>query len=349
MVQTVLGPIDPGELGITSMHEHVLIDLRCYFRAPGEASERGHVDAPVSLERLGSLGRRWWYNSENCTMLDERVGAEELGRWRTAGGASVVDVTSIGIARDPLALARVSRASGVAIVMGASHYVPVTYTDDLHAVAEDELAESIARDVEVGVGDTGVRAGVIGEVGNFWPTNDTSRKVLRASGAASARTGAAVTVHPGFVDEAMMHHVADLAAGGADPSRMIMGHVDTMSVEAIGEVADAGAYVQFDTFGLEDTLWGEVHDQDTAIPTDEQRLDRIERLVEWGHEDRVLVAHDVCFRSMLAGGGGKGFAHLLENIVPRMRRRGMGGRLVQKLLVDNPARALAFPQRAARI
>ena len=342
-MQTVLGPIDPHGLGITSMHEHVLIDLDCYFRAPEEASERWHIREPVSMDGLGSMGQRWWYNSDNCQLFDERAGAEELGRWFTAGGGSVVDTTSIGIGRDPLALARISRATGVGIVMGASHYVPVTYDDDLHARPEQEVADSIVRDIDVGVGETGIRAGIIGEVGNFWPTVETSRKVLRASAAASARTGAAVTIHPGFSDEALMHHMSDLADGGADPARVIMGHVDTMSVEAVREVAETGAFVQYDTFGLEDTLWGEVAGQDTAIPSDEQRIERIAQLIDWGHEDRVLVAHDVCFKTMCSRYGGKGYAHILESIVPRMRRRGLADRTVRKLLIDNPRRALTFP------
>ncbi len=339
----MLGLIDPGDLGMTSMHEHVLIDLRCYFMMPDQASERWHIPAPVSMDRLGTMGRRWWYSHDNCTLLDERVGAEELGRWFVAGGGSVVDTTSIGIARDPLALARISRATGVGIVMGASHYVPVTYDAALLARSEDEIADSIVRDIDVGVGETGIRAGIIGEVGNFWPTNEVSRRVLRASGAASARTGAAVTIHPGFSDEALMHHMSDLVDGGADPSRVVMGHVDAMSVEAVREVAETGAFVQYDTFGFEDTLWGEIAGQDTVIPSDDERIDWIVQLVEWGHEDRVLVAHDVCFKTALVRNGGKGYAHIIESIVPRMRGRGLSEETIGKLLVGNPARALAFP------
>ena len=342
-VQTVLGPVDPSALGLTSMHEHALIDVRCYFQMPDEATERWYVDAPVTMDILGNLGKRWWYNQDNNTLLDEGVQTEELRRWFLAGGGSVVDTTSIGIARDPLALARISRATGVNVVMGASHYVPLTYTEDLRCRSEDEIAESIIRDITVGVGDTGIRAGIIGEVGNFWPTSETSRKILRASARASAETGAAITLHPGFHDDALMHHMSDLVEAGADPSRIVMGHVDTMAIDAVRRVAETGAFVQYDTFGLEDTLWGEVAGQATPVPSDVERMERIEQLIDWGHEDRILIAHDVCFKSMLSRYGGKGYSHVLESIVPRMRRRGYSERSVRSILVDNPMRVLTFP------
>ena len=328
---------------MTSMHEHALIDLGCYFQMPEEATERDRIHQPVSMERLGTLGRGWWYNRDNCTMLDERTAAEELTKWRLAGGGTVVDTTSLGIGRDPLALSRISRASGVGIVMGASHYVPDTYDQSLHARGQDEIADSIVRDVETGVDETGIRAGIIGEVGNYWPTNETSRRILRASAEASARTGAAVTLHPGFSDDALMHHMSDLLGAGADPGRIIMGHVDTMSVGAVREVAQTGAYVQFDTFGFEDTLWAETAGQEADIPSDDDRIDKIFELLEWGFQDRLLIAHDVCFKTMLIRYGGKGFAHLIENIVPRMRRRGISQSAIEAILIDNPRRALTFP------
>jgi phosphotriesterase-related protein len=137
--------------------------------------------------------------------------------------------------------------------------------------------------------------------------------------------------------------MTDLVKAGADPSRIVMGHLDTMGTDAVRRVAEAGAFVQYDTFGLEDTLWGEVAGQATAIPSDVQRMERIEQLIEWGYEDRILIAHDVCFKSMLSRFGGKGYFHILESIVPRMRRRGLSERSMRSILVDNPGRVLTFP------
>lgn len=341
-VQTVLGPLALDRLGMTSMHEHGLIDLRCYFEMPEEASERSYVDAPFSMDISGEVGKRWWYNNDVNLLVDEREQREELRNWYLAGGGSVVDTTSIGIARDPLALARISRATGVNIVMGASHYVPPTYTEALHARSEDEITESVVRDVTVGVGETGIKAGIIGEVGNLWPTNETSRKVMRASARASKETGAAVTIHPGFHDDALMDHMKDLLGAGADPSRIVMGHLDSLGMDAIREVAETGAFLQFDTFGMEDSSWGPIAGSWASIPTDAQRMAYVAQLIEWGYEDRILIAHDVCFKAALTRYGGKGFAHIIESVVPRMRLRGFTQESIDNILVENPKRVLAF-------
>ena len=221
-VQTVTGPIDPGELGVTLMHEHLLIDLECYFQAPDAASERAWVNAPLTMERLGGVGARVAYNLDNLKLLDEGAAVEEASRFRYAGGGTLVDVTSRGIARDPLALARISRATGLNVVMGASYYVPFAHPLNMDSKSEDEIAEEIVHDVTVGVGETGIRSGIIGEVGNFHPLSENERKVLRASAAAHLATGAPITIHPG----ADRIEIVDiLAKAGADPRHVVMGHL----------------------------------------------------------------------------------------------------------------------------
>ena len=341
-VQTVLGPIDPSQLGVTLTHEHLLIDLGCYFQAPEEASERWYIDKRLTMDVLGTIGKRWGYNHDIQRLLDTKAATDELFKYKLAGGNSVVDTTSIGIARDPLALARMSRQTGVNVVMGASHYVPVSYPADLEKKAEQAITDQIIRDVTVGVGDSGIKAGIIGEVGNFWPTNETTRKVLRASAHAAMETGATVLIHPGFHQDALMHIMNDLMEAGMDGKRVIMGHLDSFAdLGLLREVADTGATLEYDRFGWEDTSW--IFDNPQLYtPSDVQRMERFEKLIEWGYGDRLVVAHDVCFKTDWAAYGGKGFAHIVENIVPRMRKRGFTEKQIHAILVDNPRRMLTF-------
>ncbi len=56
----------------------------------------------------------------------------------------------------------------------------------------------------------------------------------------------------------------------------------------------------------------------------------------------MMIAQDVCQKWMCTRYGGKGYAHILSNIVPRMRKRGWTEEQIHAVLVDNPARALAF-------
>jgi phosphotriesterase-related protein len=76
-----------------------------------------------------------------------------------------VDPTNRGLARDPLALARVARAIGLSIIMGSGYYVAAAHPPDMDARTADDVAREIVTDLTVGVGDTGVRAGFIGEIG----------------------------------------------------------------------------------------------------------------------------------------------------------------------------------------
>ncbi|MDA1188132.1 MAG: hypothetical protein O2854_00410 [Chloroflexi bacterium] len=342
-IQTVLGPIEPDELGITLTHEHVLIDLGCYFEVPEEATERWFADAPVTMDILGRVGKRWTFNHDMQRLLDEKEARAEVLKYRYAGGDSLVDVTSIGIGRDPLMLARMSRATGLHIVMGASFYVPQSYAPDLHTRSEDDITQQIIRDITVGVGDTGIKSGVIGEVANWWPTNETTRKILRASAHAAMETGATVLIHPGFHPDAPMHHMDDLIKAGMDPKRVIMGHLDGVSdMGKIKAIAETGATLEYDRLGWEDTSWvTDIYDG-ISIPSDVQRMERFEQIIEWGFGNQLVVAHDVCFKTDWTSRGGKGFAHILENFVPRMKKRGFTEKQIQAILVDTPKRMLTF-------
>ena len=341
-VQTVLGPIEPDDLGITLTHEHLLIDLTCYFEAPDAASERGYIHRPLTIDWLGRLRPRWKYNIDNMQLLDERATTEEVLEYRYAGGNSLVDVTSIGIGRDPLALARISRATGLNIVMGASHYVPVSHPPDMDQRSEDSIAERIIRDVTVGVGETGVRSGIIGEVGCWWPMPDNVRKVLRASARAQTETGATILIHPGSHNESHAEILDILVKAGADPTRVVMGHLDTAlsDMGLLKDLASSGCFLEYDTFMTEDTTPSSLTPQDMV--NDVQRMEKLELLIENGHGDQIVIAQDVCTKRHFVRHGGKGYAHILNNIVPRMRRRGFTEEQVNAILVDNPKRALTF-------
>ncbi len=343
-IQTVLGQIEPSELGITLTHEHLLIDLTPYFAMPEEASERSWVDAPVTMDRLGGLLKRFITNRSNLQLLDVDEAIEEILKYRYAGGGGLVDTSNVGLARDPLALARIARATGLNIIMGASYYVPLSYPPDLHERSEEDIGDEIIRDLTVGVADTGVRAGVIGEVGNFWPTNETSLKVLRASARASVETGAAILIHPGFHPDSPPHILNTLVEAGTDPKRIIMGHLDVFAVgrDWLRDLAKSGCYMEWDTFGLEDSSVAGGNLDHTQPASDAQRIQMLEFMLAEGFGDQVVIGHDVCTKFHRRKYGGKGYAHILENIVPRMRARGFSEADINRILVDNPARALAF-------
>ncbi len=342
-VQTVLGPIEPEQMGITLTHEHLLIDLDGYFAQAEEASMRFYEHQPVTMDILGKMGKLWFRNHANLRLLDEKLVIKEALRFRHAGGNSMVDTTSIGIARDPLALTRISRATGLNVVMGGSYYIPLFHPADMDDREEGAIEEEIVHDITVGVGDTGIRSGVIGEIGCMAPLDENTKKVLRASARASVRTGAPITIHPGFEETSPATILDVLVEAGAEPGQIIMGHIGPV-VKDLGllrNLASSGCYIQHDLFGAESTnheYLGRVGQQ----ISDAQRIERLEHLVEHGHENQLLVAQDRCSLIHLERFGGPGYAHILENIVPRMKKRGFSRDLLDKVLIGNPAKALAF-------
>ena len=122
-VQTVLGPVDPGQLGRTLTHEHIFFDGSWVETRPQSASDQAFFDKPVSQEILGRLRYRLKPNRDNGRLDDVETAIEEVGLFKQYGGGTLVEASSIGIGRDPIGLARVSNATGVNIVMGASFYV----------------------------------------------------------------------------------------------------------------------------------------------------------------------------------------------------------------------------------
>ncbi len=341
-VQTVLGPIESSDLGVTVAHEHLLLDITCYTVQAEHATGRALRDSPVQIDMLGDLPSRFLYSLENMRLLDERVALQEVLRFRRAGGDSVVETTSATIGRDPLAYARISRATGLNVVMGSGYYVSVSHPPDMAERTVDSIAEEIVRDLTVGVGETGIRSGVIGEVGCSFPLHPDERKSLVASGIAQRETGAPVTLHTGGPREAKCEILDALLEGGANPRKVIFGHSDGyLDPDDLRALAEVGCYIQLDVFGWEDTSIERIL-PGFRFTNDAERLQSIANIAEMGYIDHVLVAQDVCQPWQYVCMGGKGYAHHLESIVPRMRRLGFADEDLRRIFVDNPARALAF-------
>ena len=340
MVQTVLGPVAPSELGPTMTHEHLLIDFLCMFNPPPEASVRARGYEPVTLENLGWVRYNCFSNRDNLMLMDEETAIAEAALYKRVGGGTIVDATTIGIGRDPLALARIARASNLNVVMGAGYYVDAVHPEGMDALAESDIAAQIVSEIQQGVGDTGIKAGIIGEIGCTWPLTANERKVLRAAATSQRETGAAILIHPGR-DETAPREILDvLAEAGADVGRVIMGHLDrtVTKFETLMDLANGGCYLEWDLFGNETSYYPL---SDIAMPSDAQRIDFIAKMVAEGFGERVVIAHDVCQKHRLVRYGGHGYGHIVENIVPRMRRR-LSAEEVDAIVVANPARILTL-------
>lgn len=341
LVQTVLGPIEPSALGPTTTHEHLLCDLSFLFRPARYAPSEELEDAAITLENLGWIRRHYYSNHSNLRLADVDTAIEEARLYHDVGGRTIVDATTSGIGRDPDVLARIARESGVHIVMGAGFYVDAKHPADMDERSVDDLASEIVADLTEGVGDTGVRAGIIGEVGCGWPMTTNERKSLTASAVAQQETGAAILIHPGRNEGAPAEILGVLADGGADLSGVVMGHLDrtVFDFDVLRGIAESGCYLEWDLFGNEGSYYPQA---EIDMPSDAQRLDLIKRIVDEGYGDRVVIAHDIFTKHRLATYGGHGYGHILQNVVPTMRRKGFSEEQIEAITVANPARVLAL-------
>jgi phosphotriesterase-related protein len=295
---TVLGPVPGHQLGTTLPHEHVFIDLVREYRGDG-------------------------------LLNDHALAVEELGAFVAAGGRTVVDCTSLGLGRDPEALARVARETGLNLVMGCGWYRDPYLPAEVDQQPVEALAELVVRDIEEGVDDTGIRAGIIGEVGaDRWYVSAREERSFRAAARAHHRTGLTITTHAARWPVGLPQ-LDLLAEERVDPRRVVVGHCDMVpDPDYHLALARRGAWVQFDT------VQGE-SEYDVRC-----RVAWIRSLAEHGHLDRVLLSHDVCLRSNLAAMGGCGYAYVPTAFADVLRSSGFDDADLRMLLVDNPRRAL---------
>jgi phosphotriesterase-related protein len=350
-VQSVLGTIDPGSLGITLPHEHLLIDQTLggvYFVEPESLSERALAHQPVSLENLSWVRYHTKDSLDNQIMDNLEMAIKEATLFKLEGGKTIVDQTNRGIGRDARALARISRATGLQIVMGSGYYADSPgIRDHVSQQSEEKLAEEIVGDFMLGVDDTGIRAGIIGELGCSWPLKPNEAKGLRAGAIAQRLTGASVTVHPGRNDRAPLEIVDLLEAAGADLGRVVINHMDRCgySLETRLSLLKAGCFIEYDLFGFEGHYPPRVALAEGKLPDMPNDLGRIKEIIdltERGYLHRILVSHDIGMKVMLVSYGGWGYAHLLREVAPLMRIYGMTDQQITALMVDNPRQLLTI-------
>lgn len=345
---TVDGPVAPARVGRTLPHEHLLLDFslpvdeperwaRAGRRMPVGATDVLFYRTPLRLDMLSDVvhGRM---NHDNYVLDDEALAIREAGEFKRHGGGTIVDLTSIGLGRNPEGLRRIARATGLNVVMGSSWYTKGFHPADMSQRSVEALTGEIVRDVAVGVGDTGIRAGLIGEVGTTGgPLTADEIRVVRASGRASRLTGAAVSLHTA----ARLHEqgrILDLlAAEGADLSRVVVGHSDPIADDLpfLAGLLDRGVYVQFDVLGRPPLIT-------RNRPTDAEVGATIKALVDAGHVNRILLSQDICTKTSLKAYGGTGYSYIEQMFVPYLRQLGVPDGQIRTMVVDNPTRVLTL-------
>lgn len=334
----MLGPVSVAELGITLAHDHVLMDGSFMYVDPPTAADQPLADEEITLENRGWVAYHWTSNHHNVQLDSEELAIRELKRFAAAGGRTVIDPTNNGLGRDPEPLVRIAEASGVNILIGAGYYLGGTHPSDMAERSVDDIAAEIIRDLTVGIGDSGVRAGLIGEIGCTYPWLPNEKKSLRAAVAAQRATGAALMVHPGRDPDSPVEIAEIVAEEGGDLTRTTICHIDRTCTDRgwLAELASTGVSLEYDLFGNESSWYPPNPKVD--MPSDAERMDVVLWHFENGLEEQALLSHDIATKHRLHAYGGLGYDHLITNVVPRLLERGLSDDDVRTLIVGNPAR-----------
>jgi predicted metal-dependent phosphotriesterase family hydrolase len=309
-VMTVRGEVPVDQLGFTLPHEHVLIDLVQVFPANLLAFDFVLGDIDLAIDEV----RRY---------------VEAAVPWGH-GRPALVDVTTDArMGRDPVGLRRVSEALDLHIVMGSGRYREPWYEPELGRIPTSELGDRFVTEIEQGVGDTGIRPGIIGELGadrDF--LSPAEERVLRAGARAHRRTGLPITLHARF-GKVGLRQLDVLEEEGVALGRVIVGHSDTdPDLEYHEALARRGAWVQFDTIR-------------GRFPfTIERRVRYILEARRRGFLDRILLSHDVCAQSHLVAFGGSGYDYLPARFGDRLREADLAEDELRMLFIESPRRAL---------
>lgn len=336
---TVLGAIDPAGLGHTLMHEHLFVDLRRPAHALRPGEDAPEAAEPLTLANLAAV-RNGAPNADNDLLDDLDMLIEEVHDFADAGGRTIVDVTGMHMGRDPEKLKALSEHTGLHVVMGGGYYTPTFHPLDMAERAVDAIAAEIAEEIISGVGDTGVRPGIIGEIGaEDAPLGDAEWKSIRASARASRITGAPMTFHHGGQGEEKLDVIRACMDEGVPPENIVMGHAGGLAadLDLARKVLATGVFIEFDFLASPGSPWGHL-----VLMGDHQITRGLVHLLDAGFASQIVLGHDVCQKIQLKRYGGKGFDYITRHMLPELTRLGASKEAIEMLMVSNPARALAF-------
>jgi len=344
-VNTVLGRIDSTEMGITLTHEHLICDWTARMEPPAEAAERARWEQPVTAADAWLLTENPACRRDNGVLDDPIAVAQELRHFIESGGRTVIECTNDDIGRDPLALREISEATGLNIIMGSGWYVHAFHDAATLPKDADELADALVQEFEHGVGATGVKPGIIGEIGVSPMFTDAERIRLRAACRAQRRVGAPLLIHmPGWQRRGF--EVLDIVLGEEEvrPEAVVLCHMDPSGSDPAyqRQVAERGVWLEFDMIGMSTYYAGE-----GQSPSPEQTAVAIAGLVEAGFASQLLLSHDVSVKGMWTRHGGNGFGYVPRLFIPRLQRSGVPASATTELLTVNPSRLFEGARRGS--
>jgi phosphotriesterase-related protein len=316
-LNTARGAIDTTDLGTTLMHEHVFL---------------------MTTEILQNYPEDW--GDEANRIADAIVRLNEL---KSRGVDTIVDLTVVGLGRYIPRIVRVAAETDLNIVVATGLY---TYNDvpfyfhyrgpGTPLDGPEYMTDMFVRDIEQGIADTGVKAGILKCATDTPGVTPGVERVLRAVAHAHRRTGVPISTHTHAGTKRGLEQQRIFAEEGVDLSRVVIGHSgDTTDLDYLEELIASGSYIGMDRFGV-----------DVYLPF-EDRVDTVARMCERGHAEKMVLSHDACCywdalpeEMRTVGLPNWHYLHIHNDVIPALKERGVTDDQLTTMLVDNPRKIL---------
>ncbi len=307
-VETVLGPIQDSQLGVTLSHERVLVFM---------GADNCHYP--------------WLFDWEKTRARVTR----ELSQAKAGGVDTVIDLTTPDLGRDVQFVAEVAEASGMNVVVATGIWrdVPRSFWER----DPEKIADIFVREIEVGIGETGIKAGVIKVANDVEGVTPQAEPVLRGAARALKRTGCPISTHQWAPNEVGRHQVEIFQEEGAPMDRVCIGHsADTTDADYLESLLNAGVYLSMDRYPGR-----------PGRPDWRQRNATVKALLDRGWVHRLMLGHDYAPEPVMAGRNDSpgeapnGYLSLATVALPALRDDGVSDDAIGMMLRDVPRNFLA--------
>ncbi|MBJ3816912.1 phosphotriesterase-related protein [Shimwellia pseudoproteus] len=291
---TLLPTIDPS--GYTYAHEHLYIDLSAFK------------------------------NNPDCCFDEYILIRDEMRQLIARGVRNIIEVTNRYMGRNVDFIARLMADTGINVLLSTGYYQQAFYPPHVAQSDVQALAAEMIHEIEHGIGNSGIRASVIAEIGSSeGQITPDEAKMFHAAALAWHQTGRPISTHTGFSTMGL-EQLALLTSWGVPAQSIVIGHCDLReNLDTVLRLIDGGAWVQFDTIG-----------KNSYFP-DEQRVAMLQALSQRGLLNRVMLSMDITRKSHLQKNGGPGFSYLMDSFIPQLRAAGISQYEIDLMLRDNPA------------
>jgi phosphotriesterase-related protein len=305
-VNTVSGPVDTADLGFTLMHEHIIV------HSPGVKENFPVFDRAAEIDKA----------------------AAKLKDVQTRGVTTLVDLTP-GDWRDIPFVKEVVAASGMQVIIATGIYWEVPhYFSAESGRSIESIADLFARDIQDGIMDTGVKAGIIKCATDQPGVTPNVERILRAAAKAHRATGVPISTHTHPASGVGINQQDVFESEGVDLSRVVIGHSgDTEDTDYLKKICDRGSYIGMDRFGI-----------DIFLPTP-QRVATIKKMCDMGYAEQMVLSHDASCHFAWADPAlmeklvpNWHFNHIPDDVIPALREAGVTDTQITTMTTDNPRR-----------